>query len=76
VRSARGRIEHVVAELTNAASGDPELRLVARSLLTLVQGIATQAVFDPADWTPRRQSEQLRLGIAALLPGSAVRAAS
>jgi hypothetical protein len=58
------------------APGDPELRLVARSLLTLVQGIATQAVFDPADWTPRRQSEQLRLGVAALLPGTAVRAAS
>jgi AcrR family transcriptional regulator len=76
VRSARGRIEHVVAELMNAAPGDPELRLVARSLLTLVQGIATQAVFDPADWTPRRQSEQLRLGVAALLPGTAVRAAS
>jgi AcrR family transcriptional regulator len=75
VRSARGRIEHVVAELMNAP-GDPELRLVARSLLTLVQGIATQAVFDPADWTPRRQSEQLRLGVAALLPGTAVRAAS
>src|SRR5690348_16359570 len=75
VRSARGRIEHVGAELMNAP-GDPELRLVARSLLTLVQGIATQAVFDPADWTPRRQSEQLRLGVAALLPGTAVRAAS
>jgi AcrR family transcriptional regulator len=76
VRSARGRIEHVLAEPTNAALGEPQLRLVARSLLTLVQGIATQAVFDPADWTPRRQSEQLRLGVAALLPDTTVRAAS
>jgi AcrR family transcriptional regulator len=76
VRSARARIEHLLAELTHAGRSAPQLRLVARSLLTLVQGIATQAVFDPGDWTPRRQCEQLRVGVAALLPEMTVRAAS
>jgi AcrR family transcriptional regulator len=76
VRSARARIEHLLAELTHAGRSAPQLRLVARSLLTLVQGIATQAVFDPGDWTPRRQCEQLRVGVAALLPEMTERAAS
>lgn len=76
VRSARTRIEHLLAELTHAGRSAPQLRLVARSLLTLVQGIATQAVFDPGDWTPRRQCEQLRVGAAALLPEMTERAAS
>ena len=76
VRSARARIEHLLAELTHAGRSAPQLRLVARSLLTLVQGIATQAVFDPGDWTPRRQCEQLRVGVAALLPEITERAAS
>jgi AcrR family transcriptional regulator len=76
VRSARARIEHLLAELTHAGRSAPQLRLVARSLLTLVQGIATQAVFDPGDWTPRRQCEQLRVGVAALLPEMTARAAS
>jgi AcrR family transcriptional regulator len=76
VRSARARIEHLLAELTHAGRSAPQLRPVARSLLTLVQGIATQAVFDPGDWTPRRQCEQLRVGVAALLPEMTVRAAS
>jgi AcrR family transcriptional regulator len=76
VRSARVRIEHLLAALTHAGRSAPQLRLVARSLLTLVQGIATQAVFDPRDWTPRRQCEQLRVGVAALLPEMTARAAS
>jgi AcrR family transcriptional regulator len=76
VRSARARIEHLLAELTHAGRSAPQLRPVARSLLTLVQGIATQAVFDPGDWTPRRQCEQLRVGVAALLPEMTERAAS
>lgn len=76
VRSARARIEHLLVKLTHAGRSAPQLRLVARSLLTLVQGIATQAVFDPGDWTPRRQCEQLRVGVAALLPEMTERAAS
>ena len=62
-----------VAEQLPAASSDAR---IARSLLTLVQGIATQAVFDPDDWTPRRQSEQLRTGVSALLPAYADSVAS
>jgi AcrR family transcriptional regulator len=76
VRSARARIEQVLAEQLRAARGAPQIRQVARSLLTVVQGIATQAVFDPEDWTPRRQSEQLRTGLAALVPEVPAQAAS
>ncbi len=73
VRSARTRLEKVVAEQLPAGPSDAR---IARSLLTLVQGIATQAVFDPDDWTPRRQSEQLRTGVSALLPARAGSVAS
>lgn len=73
VRSARTRLEKVVAEQLPAGPSDAR---IARSLLTLVQGIATQAVFDPDDWTPGRQSEQLRTGVSALLPAWAGSVAS
>ncbi len=76
VRSARTRIEKVVAEQLPAGQSEARIRTDARSLLTLVQGIATQAVFDPDDWTPRRQSEQLRAGVSALLPAPADTVAS
>jgi AcrR family transcriptional regulator len=75
VRSARARIEKIVAEQVPGGRSEGRVRADARSLLTLVQGIATQAVFDPDDWTPRRQSEQLRVGVAALLPADAARIA-
>ncbi|HEU5266567.1 MAG TPA: TetR/AcrR family transcriptional regulator [Jatrophihabitans sp.] len=75
VRSARVRIEKIVAEQFPIGRSEGRVRADARSLLTLVQGIATQAVFDPDDWTPRRQSEQLRVGVAALLPADAGRIA-
>jgi AcrR family transcriptional regulator len=76
VRSARVRIEKLLAAQPTGGYGDTRNRADARALLTLVQGIATQAVFDPDDWTPRRQSDQLRAGVAALMPAQADRAAS
>jgi AcrR family transcriptional regulator len=76
VRTARARIEKLLAQLSPGRFEESRTRTDARSLLTLVQGIATQSVFDPDDWTPRRQSEQLRAGVAALLPAEPDRAAS
>ncbi len=69
VRSARKRIEDLLAGQLPGQRRDTDPRGTARGLLTLVQGIATQAVFDPEDWTPQRQSEQLRRGLALMAPG-------
>jgi AcrR family transcriptional regulator len=40
---------------------------LARQLLTLVMGIATQAIFDPDYWNSRRQRTALRNGIASIM---------
>jgi hypothetical protein len=40
---------------------------LARQLLTLVMGIATQAIFDPTYWTKSRQRTALREGVSAIL---------
>jgi AcrR family transcriptional regulator len=68
VRSARERIEILLSEQLPPGRSDSDIRTIARGLLTLVQGIASQAVFDPEDWTPRRQAEQLRQGLALMAP--------
>ena len=71
VRTAR---ERIVELLTDRGYGQAltrsDLRLRARGLLTVVQGIAVQAMFDPDDWTPRRQADELRRGTARILPVS------
>jgi AcrR family transcriptional regulator len=68
VRSARRRIRDLVVEHGYAERGSTSAAAAARALLTLVQGIASQAVFDPEDWTSGRQTEELRRGLAAMLP--------
>ena len=68
VRSARQRIRELVVEEGYAERGSASAAAAARALLTLVQGIASQAVFDPEDWTPGRQTEELRRGLAGMLP--------
>jgi AcrR family transcriptional regulator len=68
VRSARKRIETLLSEQLPPGRSDSDVRTIARGLLTLVQGISSQSVFDPEDWTPRRQAEQLRQGLALMAP--------
>jgi AcrR family transcriptional regulator len=70
VASARHRIRELVTEQGYAEHGSASAAAAARALLTLVQGIASQAVFDPEDWTPGRQAEELRRGLAAMLPSA------
>ena len=58
LRSARARVYRVLNE--DHAEPGRDLRAAASGLLTVVHGIATQAMFDPEYWTPRRQIEELR----------------
>lgn len=69
VRSARERIAAVLADRGAR-------RLQARGLLTVVQGIAVQALFDPEDWTPRRQADELRRGVARVVGAAPARGVS
>jgi AcrR family transcriptional regulator len=61
-RSARRRIQRIIRlqNGTGSPGFQPDDAAAARRLLALVQGIAMQAVFDPDDWTPRRQRSFLR----------------
>ncbi len=66
LRTARNRIQRVLSE-DHAATGR-DLKATASSLLTSVHGIASQAMFDPEYWTPRRQVDELRFALAATGP--------
>jgi TetR/AcrR family transcriptional repressor of bet genes len=46
-----------------AAAGATDMDAEARRLLTLVQGIAVQAVFDEKDWSPEIQRQFVRLNL-------------
>ena len=46
---------------------DTDFDMVARELLTMVNGIAVQAGFDPADWPAERQHKLLMQAIAPLV---------
>jgi AcrR family transcriptional regulator len=61
LRSARARVHRVLNE--DHAEPGRDLRPAASALLTAVHGIATQAMFDPEYWTPRRQIEELRYAV-------------
>lgn len=61
LRSARTRIFRVLSE--DYGTDRDDLRAAASGLLTTVHGIATQAMFDPDYWTPRRQIEELRYAV-------------
>ncbi len=67
VRSARVRVYNVLRDDFGPAAEDAELRAAARTLLTIVQGISTQAVFDPRDWSARRQVTELAYGLELTL---------
>ena len=45
------------------AGGAADVEAEARRLLTLVQGIAVQAVFDEKDWSPQIQRQFVRLNL-------------
>jgi AcrR family transcriptional regulator len=69
VRTAVPRIVALLRRLEegpNAMTGVQRTAL-ARQLLTLVMGIATQAIFDPTYWTKSRQRTALREGVSAIL---------
>lgn len=64
VRGTRHRLAEVLAAgPTRPSRADADRE--ARRLLTVVTGIAAQAVFDPEEWTPARQRKALR----EVLPG-------
>ena len=64
----RKRIEKVLRAM--AAKGtlpaDADFDLIARELLTVVNGLAVQAGFDPADWPPERQHRVLLQAVEPL----------
>jgi AcrR family transcriptional regulator len=68
VLETRKRIEKVLRAM--AANGklppDSDFDLIARELLTMVNGLAVQAGFDPADWPAERQRKVLRQFVAPL----------
>jgi AcrR family transcriptional regulator len=69
VRTAVPRIVALLRRLEegpNAMTG-VQITALARQLLTLVMGIATQAIFDPTYWTKSRQRTALREGVSAIL---------
>jgi AcrR family transcriptional regulator len=65
-RRVAGTLETLTATLRRAheALGTAAAREEARRLLTIVTGIATQAVFDPGQWTPARQRRMLKQELA------------
>ncbi len=71
VLQTRKRIEKVLRSM--AANGklaaDADFDLLARELLTMVNGLAVQAGFDPADWPAERQCRVMRQLIAPLTGG-------
>ena len=66
VRDARARVAAVL-EVGGVRPG-PASREAARSLLAVLQGMATQAIFDPEDWPPDRQHQLLVRAVAAVAP--------
>jgi AcrR family transcriptional regulator len=69
VRTAVPRIVAFLRRLDGSAHAmtGAQRSALARQLLTLVMGIATQAIFDPTYWTKGRQRTALREGITAIL---------
>lgn len=60
-RHARRILAHVIAARLRAGHAMPgTATTLARQLLTTVQGIAVQAVFDTVDWSPARQRNYLK----------------
>ena len=61
-RSARQRVERIIRLQAgrDGEASDVDAATSARRLLALVQGIAMQAVFDPEDWSARKQRTFLR----------------
>ncbi len=68
VLDTRKRIEKVLRAM--AANGklpaDSDFDLIARELLTMINGLAVQAGFDPADWPAERQRKVLRQFVAPM----------
>jgi AcrR family transcriptional regulator len=69
VLETRRRIEKVLRAM--AVSGklakDADFDMISRELLTMINGIAVQAGFDPGDWPPERQRRLLAQAIAPLI---------
>jgi AcrR family transcriptional regulator len=71
VRTAVPRIVALLRRLEGSphAMTGAQRSALARQLLTLVMGISTRAIFDPAYWTKGRQRTALREGVSAILAG-------
>ena len=71
VLDTRKRLEKVLRAMASMGklSGDADFDLIAREILTLVNGIAVQAGFDPADWPADRQRKLLMQAITPLVDG-------
>jgi AcrR family transcriptional regulator len=69
VLDTRKRLEKVLRAMAESGklAKDTDFDMVARELLTMVNGIAVQAGFDPADWPAERQHKLLMQAIAPLV---------
>ena len=69
VLDTRKRLEKVLRAMAQSGklAKDTDFDMVARELLTMVNGIAVQAGFDPADWPAERQHKLLMQAIAPLV---------
>ncbi len=67
-REFRGHIATLVAAVTGStAAGDADA-LLAERLIAVADGVAIQALFDPAGWPPERQLAQLDALLHAAAP--------
>lgn len=69
VLGTRKRLEKVLRAMavTGKLPADADFDLLARELLTTVNGLAVQAGFDPADWPPERQRKVLLQAVEPLM---------
>lgn len=63
-RAYRRFRDHVTGLVASCGVADDDATLTSDRLITVVDGIAIQAMFDPSTWSPRRQLDQLGRALA------------
>jgi AcrR family transcriptional regulator len=73
-RQMRALIERLLIAKLGARRRGLDWDFASEHLLTVIVGIATQGVFDPARWTPRKQRRHLASELSALAAAAEPRA--
>jgi len=64
----RGFRSRFAQHLGKLGIGAADARVATDHLMTTIDGIAVEAMFDPSYWTPTRQRRHLRAVVASVLP--------